>query len=175
MTNPNNKGLIGVMVPPFIANDEQTPAIGYYGSGMLSLWAGNQKLGPYSDAVARHQFIQSSFHRDVDFCGSCHDVSNPAVGDLAHNNGTQATADPVVASGVPGSPVDGKAAFNNFPFQYGIVERTFSEYSSGALSKTLVSNYANLPADLKAGAVQAAFDSAKGNYADGTARYFSCH
>jgi hypothetical protein len=176
MTNTNQIELNGVMNPPFIANDE-IPApdtTGYYGSGMLALFGGSAKLGPFSDAVARHQFIQSKFHRDISFCGSCHDVSNPAVGDLAHNNGKQSTSDPVVASGVLGAPVDGKAAFNNLPFQYGIVERTFSEYFSGAFSKTLVSSYADLPADLKAGAVKAAFESAKGNYTDGTARYFSC-
>jgi hypothetical protein len=174
MTNPNNSEYFGVMNPPFIANDQQTPAIGYYGSGMLSLWGNADKLGPYSDAVARHQFMQSKFHRSVDFCGSCHDVSNPAVGDLAHNNGRQSTSDPVTASGVPGSTVEGKAAFNNFPFQYGIVERTYSEFNSGQLSKTLVSAYSTLPADLKAGAIKAAYDSALGNYKDGTARYFSC-
>lgn len=174
MTNPNNGELLGVMNPPFLANNEQIPATGYYGSGMLSLSGGNAKLGPFNDAIARHQFTQSKFHRDISFCGSCHDVSNPAVGDLAHNNGMQPTGDPVIASGVLSSPVDGKAAFNNFPYQYGIVERTFSEYYSGAFSKTLVANYANLPADLKTGAVKAAFDSAKGNYADGTPRYFSC-
>jgi hypothetical protein len=174
MTNTNNQEHLGVMNPPFVANDEQTPATGYYGSGMESLFGGNAKLGPYSDAAAKHQFLQSEFHRDVDYCGTCHDVSNPAVGDLAHNNGAQLTADPVVASGIPGAPVDGKAAFNNFPYQYGIVERTYSEYSSGLLSKTRVSNYASLPSDLKAGAIQAAFDSAGGNYADGTTRYFSC-
>ncbi len=174
MTNPNNQEYLGVMNPPFIANNEQNPATGYYGSGMLSLWGSAEKLGPYSDAQARHQFLQSRFHRSVDFCGSCHDVSNPAVGDLASNNGKQATGDPVTASGVLGSPVSGKAAFNNFPYQYGIVERTYSEFYSGILSKTPVSNYASLPTDLKAGAIKAAFDSAKGNYADGTLRYFSC-
>ncbi len=174
MTNTNNRELLGVMQPPFIANNEQTPATGYYGTGMLSLWAGNEKLGPYSDAVARHQFLQSQFHRDISFCGSCHDVSNPAVGDLAHNNGKQPTGDPVVASGTLGSPLNTKAAFNNFPYQYGVVERTFSEYFAGALSKTLVSSYSSLPSDLKAGAIQAAFNSAGGNYKDGTARYFSC-
>jgi hypothetical protein len=174
MTNPDNSEYLGVMNPPFIANDGGTPAIGYYGSGMESLSGGNAKLGPYSDAAAKHQFLQSLFHRDVDYCGSCHDVSNPAVGDLAHNNGAQSTADPVVASGVPGSPLDGKAAFNNFPYQYGIVERTYSEFKSGLLSQTLVANYASLPLDLKAGAIQAAFNSAGGNYADGSPRYFSC-
>lgn len=174
MTNTDNSEHIGVMLPPFIANDKQTPATGYYGSGMLSLWGGSEKLGPYLNTNARHQFMQSKFHRDVDFCGSCHDVSNPAVGDLAHNSGKQPTGDPVIASGTLGSPVDVKAAFNNQPFTYGIVERTFSEYKAGLLSKTLVKNYSGLPADLRAGAIKAAFDSAKGDYADGAPRYFSC-
>jgi len=179
MTNPDNSEHPGVMNAPFVANDKTTPATGYYGSGMESLYGGAAKLGPYSDAGARHQFMQSKFHRDVDFCGTCHDVSNPAVGDLAHNKGTQATAGPVVASGVLGSPVAGKAAFNNFPHQYGIVERTFSEYKAGALSKRLVSSYSSLPADLKAGAIEAAYNASikagkGGNYADDSPRYFSC-
>ena len=174
MTNPDNSEILGVMSPPFIANDEQTPATAYYGSGMLSLSDSNAKLGPYSDAAARHQFTQSSFHRNVNFCGSCHDVSNPAVGDLADNNGAQSAADPVNASGVLGASLDTRAAFNNFPFQYGVVERTYSEYYSASLSHTLVSDYGILPVDLQAGAVQAAYDSAVGNYSDGTDRYFSC-
>ena len=174
MTNTDNSEHLGVMIAPYIANDEQDPATGYYGTGMLSLWDGSDKLGPYSDAVARHQFLQSEFHRDISFCGSCHDVSNPAVGDLADNNGKQSTADPVIASGILGSPVEDKAAFNNFPYQYGIVERTFSEYYAGELSKMLVSDYADLPGDLKAGAIQAAYESANGDYSDGTPRYFSC-
>ena len=173
-TNPDNSEHLGTQTTPFVANDEKSPPTGYYGSGMQSLWGGSAKLGPYADPVARHQFLQSKFHRSVDFCGTCHDVSNPAVGDLAHNNGRQPTGDAVVASGVPGSPVAGKAAFNNFPFQYGVVERTFSEFKSGQLSKTRVANYASLPADLKAGAIKAAYESAPGDYSDGTPRYFSC-
>jgi hypothetical protein len=176
MTDPNDSEHLGVMNPPFVANDGNE---GYYGSGMLSLWGGSEKLGPYNDAEARHQFLQSQFHRSVDFCGSCHDVSNPAVGDLAPNNGTQPTADPVIASGDLGSPIDGKAAFNNPPYMYGIVERTFSEYKSGLISQTLVSEYPNLPAELQAGALQAGYESALtagtgGDYEDGTPRYFSC-
>jgi hypothetical protein len=179
MTNPNNQEHLGVMTAPFVANDEQTPATGYYGSGMASLWAGNQKLGPYSDAAAKHQFLQSTFHRSVDFCGTCHDVSNPAVGNLAHNNGIPTTGDLVVANGQLGGAVDGKAAFNNLPYQYGVVERTFSEYKAGLLSQTLVSSYASLPADLRAGAIKAAYEASivagrGGNYADNTPRTFSC-
>src|SRR5687767_8452372 len=37
MTNPDASELPGVMVAPFIANDEQNPATGYYGSGMMVL------------------------------------------------------------------------------------------------------------------------------------------
>lgn len=174
MTNTDNSEHRGVMFPPFIANDENIPATGYYGSGMLSLWGGSEKLGPYSDAAARHKSMQSKFHRSVDFCGSCHDVSNPAVGDLAHNSGKQPTGDDVIRSGILGSPVETKAAFNNFPFQYGIVERTYSEHKASLLSKTLVKNYSSLPSDLQAGAIKAAYESAKGDYSDGTPRYFSC-
>jgi hypothetical protein len=174
MTNTNNGEHLGVMNSPYVANNGGSPAVGYYGTGMLSLWGGSEKLGPFQDAQPKHQFLPSKFHRDVSFCGSCHDVSNPAVGDLAHNNGKQPTGDAVTASGTPGAPVDEKAAFNNFPYQYGVVERTFSEYFSGAFPTTLVSNYNNLPSDLKAGAIQAAYNSAGGNYSDGTARYFSC-
>jgi hypothetical protein len=169
MTNPDNSEHLGVMISPFIANKGGE---GFYGSGMLSLWPNSHKLGPYSDADARHQFLQSRFHRDVRFCGSCHDVSNPVTGDLAHNNGRQDTSDSVFASGSLNSQLSDKAAFNNPPYMYGIVERTFSEFMAGGLSKTPVTSYSSLPADLKAGAIAAV--AASGNYADGTARYFSC-
>jgi hypothetical protein len=153
--------------------------VGYYGSGMYVLWAGSAKLGPYTDATAKHQFLPSRFHRSVDFCGTCHDVSNPAVGDLAHNNGAQIPLAPGSFSGQIGTPVGTKAAFNNFPFQYGIVERTYSENRASLLSKMLVADYPSLPAFLRTGAIQAAYDSSfvagtNGNYADGTPRYFSC-
>jgi len=194
LTNPDDSEHLGVMNSPFIANEPNSndlfdwddpvfgndPFEGYLGSGMASIWSGSDKLGPYIDAEARHQFMQSRFHRDRDFCGSCHDVSNPAVGDLAHNHGAQSTADSVIASGVPGSAVDGKAAFNNPPYKYGIVERTFSEYKSGLISQTLVDDFPNMPVDLKGGALQAIYDAATAggrftaNYANGDPRYYSC-
>ena len=183
-TNPDNSEHLGAMTPPFVANHGDQPVTepvgdarnsgGYHGSGMLSIWGGSEKLGPYHDAVARHQFMQSKFHRDVRFCGSCHDVSNPAVGDLAHNAGTQSTGAGVTRSGSPGSSVNGKAAFNNFPFQYGVVERTWSEFMSGALGRTRVKDFSTLPDDLQRGAIKAAFDASGGDYKDGSPRYFSC-
>jgi len=178
LTNPDDSDplLKGVMFPPFVASDENE---GYYGSGMASLWDGSEKLGPFSDAEARHQFLQSAFHRSPDFCGTCHDVSNPAVGNLAHNHGTQPTAEGVAADGDLGVSVHTKAAFNNPPYKYGVVERTFSEYKAGKISQTLVSEYLSLPADLQGGALEAMYLAAQaagtgGDYEDGTPRYYSC-
>ena len=176
LTNPDDSEHVGVMNPPFVAADANEA---FYGSGMASLWADNDKLGPFSDAAPKHKFMQSQFHRSADFCGTCHDVSNPAVGNLAPNHGTQATADPVIANGQLGGAVDGKAAFNNPPYKYGLVERTFSEYKSGLLSSTRVSEYATLPDELKGGALAAVYQAAQaagtgGDYADGTPRTFTC-
>jgi hypothetical protein len=158
---------------------------GYYGSGMLSIWSGSDKLGPYGDAEARHQFMQSEFHRG-DICGSCHDVSNPAVGDLAPNNGTQTGMElaPGTFNGTPNvldpnQDETTKAAFNNPPYAYGVVERTFSEYKAGAIDDTLVTDFLDLPADLQVpgGALAFAYGAAMqagGTYEDGSPRYFNC-
>ncbi|NVK42396.1 MAG: hypothetical protein HWE39_14235 [Oceanospirillaceae bacterium] len=196
LTNPDDSEHLGTMNDPFIANeptdndtfDWDDPAFtpsdaneGYLGSGMASMWGGSDKLGPYNNAAARHQFMESKFHRDRDFCGTCHDVSNPAAGDLAIGHGAQPTANPVSAAGVPGAPVDAKAAFHNPPYMYGIVERTFGEYKSGQIAKTLVSEYPSLPQDLQGGALEAIYKAATldgttdGNYHTPEApRYFSC-
>ncbi len=119
MTNPDDSEHLGEQFPPFLANDEAAPPEAYYGSGIYVLLRSSEKLGPDPDAEARHQFLKSDFHRSVDFYGTCYDVSNPAVGDLAHNNGAQVPLAPGTFSDVPGSPVEEKAAFNNQPYQYG--------------------------------------------------------
>lgn len=189
MTNTDNSEHFGEMLPPFIANVDdnilQSPE-GYYGSGMLSLWGGSDKLGPYAadDAQARHQRMRSRLHRDVNFCGSCHDVSNPVVGDLAPNNGTQASADGVISSGGNlGGSVEQKAAFNNPPYMYGIVERTFSEFKASAFDTLPVSQstWDSLPPELKVdnGSLALSFQAAQtagndGKYSDNVPRYFSC-
>ncbi len=180
MTNPDDSEHIGVQFMPFLANNYQDPfwmqgdpILGYYGSGMAVLWGDEERLGPYDPRVldADHPVMQSQFHRDVDFCGTCHDVSNPAVGDLAPNNGSMVPLQPGTFSGALGTPVEEKAAFNNFPYKYGIVERTFSEYKAGQLSQTLVSNYSTLPAELRDGAIMRAYSASQlagrgGDYAD---------
>jgi len=179
MTNPDQSEHQGVQNPPFIANDRGSPPEGFLGSAQTVLWPGLAKLGPYSDSVTKHPSLTSKFHRSVDFCGTCHDVSNPVVGDLAPNNGAQVPLAPGTFSGVLGSPVEGKAAFKNPPYKYGVIERTFSEYKASLYPTTLVSNYQNLPADLQQGAVKSAYDAALlagkgGNYEDNDPRYFSC-
>lgn len=179
LTNPDAREHAGVQNAPYVAHDGGSPATGYYGSGMLVLWPGNERLGPYAATTARHAFLQSRFHRSPDFCGSCHDVSNPVTGDLAHNHGAQVPLQPGTFSGVPGAPVDQKAAFNNFPYAYGIVERTYSEAKASRLTTTRIGDYPSLPSEIQAGALAAAYDAAiatgrGGDYEDGTPRSFTC-
>jgi hypothetical protein len=155
----------------------------YHGSGQWVLNSGGTRLGPYDegDHEAKHQALGSDFLRDGNFCGTCHDVSNPAVGDLAHNFGAQQPLEPGTYSGVLGAPVDDKAAFNNPPYRYGIVERTFSEWVASALDTTRVNDYPTLPDDLRDPdgildfAYHEAFDArGDADYEDGDPRYFTC-
>jgi hypothetical protein len=188
--DPANFEWAGVQNAPFIANDEANPATGYFGSGMSSMWGGSDMLGPYEQTNAKHQFLKSKFHRDREFCGTCHDVSNPAVGNIAHNYGAQdpflaAFPEPqVTADGSPDEDpknYDQKAVFNNFPYMYGIVERTFSEYMSSLVPYTPVDDFTNLPTDLQGGALLAMYNAATkngslqtANYEDGDTRFYTC-
>ncbi|HEX5054357.1 MAG TPA: hypothetical protein VFZ65_21440 [Planctomycetota bacterium] len=179
MVNPDQQEHAGIAVSPYEAHNGGTPPVGYYGSGMMVMAGNNTRYGPYATTTAGHSFAQSLFHRSPEICGTCHDVSNPVVGDLAPGNGAMTPLAPGTFSGVAGTPVTGKAAFNNFPFQYGIVERTYSEHKASALSTTPVSSYASLPQGLQRGAIRRAHDQALlagtgGNYEDGATRFFTC-
>jgi hypothetical protein len=154
----------------------------YRGAAQYVMNGNGTRLGPYATSPP-HAAIQSPFHRKTDLCATCHDVSNPAVGDLAPGNGAQAgmALAPGTYSGAVGTPVAGKAAFNNAPHKYGIVERTYSEWVAGTLDTFEVDNFSALPADLKAtgGALQVAHaraSAARGtaDYEDGTIRYYTC-
>lgn len=176
MTNPDQSEHQGVQNAPFIA---KTDGEGHYGSAQYSMWPKVDKLGPYSDAITKHPSLKSDYHRDPDFCGTCHDVSNPVTGDLAHNNGAQIPLADGTFSGIFGSPVETKAAFNNPPYKYGIVERTFSEYKASLWPTFKVSDYANLPEQLKQGVVKNVYDAAilagkGGDYEDGATRFYTC-
>jgi hypothetical protein len=150
------------------------------------MYDGNEKLGPYDDADARHQWTASSFYRSSALCGTCHDVSNPVVGNVAPGRGTLPGADPVIADGQLDGPLETKAAFSNPPHRYGVVERTYSEHLASALATLPVSEAdpgrsTALPDELKQGSLLAAYQAAwtasggsTTDYADGTTRVFSC-
>jgi mono/diheme cytochrome c family protein len=100
---------------------------GWSANGMYVVDSANDKRGPFTDAVGRHQQLYSPFHFDANHCGTCHDVSNPAF-----------TRDPSGqylpnSFGEPAPDFDPRSMFP--------VERTFSEWS--------VSSY-NTPAGIYA-------------------------
>jgi hypothetical protein len=175
----NVPNTVEVQNSPYLAYDPVS-GDGYYGSGQYVINGTGVRLGPYSDAEANHPNLQSGFFREGEFCGTCHDVSNPAVGDLAHNSGVQVPP-PGGASGDLASPVQDKAQFLNPPFAYGIVERTFSEWKASALDNWLVNDFTGLPTELQAegGALAVAYHRAydargDADYVDGTPRSFTC-
>ncbi len=49
-----------------------------YGNGMYVIDPTGLRRGPYPDAFLGHDSLGSPFHRTAEFCGTCHDVSNPA-------------------------------------------------------------------------------------------------
>src|SRR5690349_4429504 len=179
VVNPDDSEHVGVQNAPFIANDGGNPKHAFRGSGMYVIWGGVERLGPYSNPQTPHAWMQSKLHRSADLCSTCHDVSNPVVGDLAHNNGAQLPLPAGEFSGVPGAPVTDKAAFKNFPHEYGVVERTASEHRASLLATLPVGSFQQLPAELKSGALREAYDAALAagagaNYADGAVRNFTC-
>jgi hypothetical protein len=179
----NVPGTVEEQNPPFEAFDPDTGEA-YHGSGMWVLNSEGTRLGPYAegDHVAKHAAFGSAFQRDADLCGTCHTVSNSAVGDLAYNHGAQEVMlESGTFSGVPGSPIEGKAAFNNPPYAYGMVERTSAEWNSSNWNTTLVNDFTSLPAELQhvGGAPDIAYHRAwdarqDADFEDGTLRYFTC-
>ncbi len=90
------------------------------GSGQFFISGGNQKRASFADATAKHQILYSRYHKSRYFCGSCHDVSNPALANLSQINTT---------------PGDGTTVLNsekNSAYSYFHVERTFSEFMLSA-------------------------------------------
>jgi hypothetical protein len=85
-----------------------------YGNGMFVIDPTGLRRGPYTNATLGHDSLGSPFHRSAAFCGTCHDVSNPAF-----------TKD---GEGVY-QPNSFDAPANNFsPHFIAPVERTYSEW-----------------------------------------------
>lgn len=49
-----------------------------YGNGMFVIDSTGTRRGPFTNAGVGHVFLASPFHSRSEFCGTCHDVSNPA-------------------------------------------------------------------------------------------------
>jgi len=49
-----------------------------FGNGMIVIDPNGVRRGPFEDVQPMHQILVSPFHQESAFCGSCHDVSNPA-------------------------------------------------------------------------------------------------
>lgn len=85
-----------------------------YGNGMFVVDPSGLRRGPYSDATMGHNSLGSPFHRSAAFCGTCHDVSNPAF----QNDGT---------GNYVANAFDATAT-NFSPHFIAPVERTYSEW-----------------------------------------------
>jgi len=94
------------------------------------------RRGPYTNAVQGHDSLGSPFHRSAAFCGTCHDVSNPAF-----NKDDDGVYQP--------NPFDAPAT-NFSPHFIAPVERTYSEWlasdynsPSGVLAPQFAGNKTN--------------------------------
>jgi len=78
----------------------------YYGNSMFVLDPTGLRRGPYEDAQPPHAFVQSTFQRRGDYCGTCHDVGNVAIsrqqdGSYRYNNIDTATPSEDLAAQFP--------------------------------------------------------------------------
>ncbi len=53
----------------------------HFGNGMAVVDPTGARRGPFVNASSGHPVLVSPFHREAAFCGTCHDVSNPAFQD----------------------------------------------------------------------------------------------
>jgi hypothetical protein len=114
--NPDGTDLIGSdfdgvqcdhchrMANPLVP-DSTVPIVGTvpgFGNGMFGVQHDPvPKRGPYSDAAATHDFLYDPFIKTGEFCGTCHNVSNPLYA---------------------------QDRLNQPPHEYGAIERTYSEW-----------------------------------------------
>jgi hypothetical protein len=90
------------------------------GSGQYFISTGSQKRASFADAAARHQMLYSRHHKSKYFCGTCHDVSNPALANM-----------PVIDPDT-GQPTGDLTTEKLSAGMYFHVERTFSEFMLSA-------------------------------------------
>lgn len=86
------------------------------GAGQFFMAAPSDKRASFADLNPPHNALYSRFHRSRYFCGTCHDVSNPALQNLAF----EATAPGDGTTILPSEQTSAHGYFH--------VERTFSEF-----------------------------------------------
>ena len=74
------------------------------------------KRASFADANAKHDMLYSRYHKSKYFCGTCHDISNPALANLDYINNS------------PGVEADILPSESQPAYSYAHVERTFSEF-----------------------------------------------
>jgi hypothetical protein len=106
----------------FFALDNTPDPAGYTesSSGQFFVADATDKRGPFADANGRHGQLYSRFHKSRYFCGTCHDVSNPALANINY-------AGTAAGDGSTVLPTEGSPASSYFH-----VERTFSEFMLSA-------------------------------------------
>lgn len=85
------------------------------GTGMYVVDSNVTKRGPFSNPFAQHASWYSPFHQDAALCGTCHDVSNPAL---------SRQPDGTYAANALNTPPPDADPYTHFP-----VERTYSEWT----------------------------------------------
>jgi len=89
-----------------------------YSNGQMVVDPQARRRGPFTDTVAPHQVLASPFHRSSEFCGTCHDVSNPAF---------DRTGPSDYAPGPLDAPAASMHSSDVMP-----LERTYSEWKNSA-------------------------------------------
>ena len=89
-------------------------------SGQYFVSTNSQKRASFADANAKHKMLYSRTHKSKYFCGTCHDVSNPALANLG-------MSDLLDQSGGSALITEQYSASRYFH-----VERTFSEFMLSA-------------------------------------------
>jgi hypothetical protein len=74
------------------------------------------RRGPLADTTTNHDWLYSRYHKSKFMCGTCHDISNPALANLGHDGSS-----PLPSETQPA-------------YSYAHVERTFSEFMLSGFS-----------------------------------------
>lgn len=106
---------------PFHVNDMPfSPQYSEAGGGQYFVSPTTEHRGPFADtAAAAHATHYSRFHKGKFFCATCHDVSNPVVGNLAQKNARPGQNVTLTSESLPA-------------FAWSHVERTYSEFRLSA-------------------------------------------